>query len=306
MSLYAGFDLGGTQVKFGLLDKDNKLVFKDKAPTPPGITDLLALFGELWQDLKKLQKQKIKAIGFGIPGIFSLAEQKIIQSPNLPALNGFDLRPALAEVMDVPFWLDNDANMAAYGEYRAGAGQGTLNLIHLTLGTGVGSGIIVDGNLLHGKCGFAAEMGHLIVNPEGERCNCGSRGCLETEAAAGPIVRNYRKLARCEEPLTAEEIARKARAGDPNARQAYELAGYYLGIGLGSAINLLNPEKILIGGGIMESGELLLPRAIEEARARSYRASFEACSIEKASLGNDAGIIGAACWAREQFFKKKR
>ncbi|MBM3284248.1 MAG: ROK family protein [Candidatus Aminicenantes bacterium] len=306
MPLYAGFDLGGTQVKYGLLDERNRIVFKDKAPTPAGMEELLELFGELWQRLKKRQSRKIKAVGLGIPGIFSLSEQKILQSPNIPALDGFDLHPALSRVMDVPFWIDNDANMAAYGEFRAGAGKGVLNMIHLTLGTGVGSGILIDGNLLHGSCGFAAEMGHIVVNPEGERCNCGSLGCLETEAAAGPIVRNYRKLAGIDENLTPEEIARRARQGDRNARKAYGLAGYYLGIGLGSAINLLNPEKILIGGGIMESGDLLLPRAIEEARARSYRASFSCCSIEKASLDNDAGLIGAACWAREQLSKEKR
>lgn len=304
MPLYAGFDLGGTQVKYGLLDERHTSVFKDKKPTPPGITDMLGLFAEIWEDLKKQEKRKITAVGFGIPGIFSLREQKIVQSPNVPALDGFDLRPALARFVDVPFWIDNDANMAAYGEFKAGAGRGVRNLVHLTLGTGVGSGIIIDGELLHGTCGFAAEMGHIVVNPEGERCNCGSRGCLETEAAAGPIIRNYQKLAKTREPLTAEDIAAKARRGDAKARQAYEIAGYYLGIALGSAINLLNPEKILIGGGVMESGELLLPRAIEEARFRSYKASFACSSIEKAGLGNDAGVIGAASWAMEQSTRK--
>ncbi len=304
MPLYAGFDLGGTQVKYGLLDEGHALVFRDKKPTPPGIKDMLKLFAEIWEELKKQEKTKIIAVGFGIPGIFSLREQKIIQSPNVPALDGFDLRPALGRFIDIPFWLDNDANMAAYGEFKAGAGRGVQNLIHLTLGTGVGSGIIIDGELLHGMCGFAAEMGHLVVNPEGERCNCGSRGCLETEAAAGPIIRNYRKLAETRQPLTAEEIAEKARRGDASARRAYEMAGTYLGIALGSAINLLNPEKILLGGGIMESGDLLLPRAIEEARFRSYKASFACSSIEKASLGNDAGLIGAASWAMEQLKRR--
>jgi glucokinase len=302
--LYAGFDLGGTKVKYGLLDESYTLVFKDKKLTPPGIKEMLELFAEIWEDLKKKEERKIAAVGFGIPGIFSLREQKIIQSPNVPALDGFELRPALARFMDIPFWIDNDANMAAYGEFKAGAARGVHNLIHLTLGTGVGSGIIVDGELLHGTCGFAAEMGHIVVNPDGERCNCGSRGCLETEAAAGPIIRNYRKLANTRESLTAEDIAAKARRGDANARKAYEIASTYLGIALGSAINLLNPEKILIGGGVMESGELVLPRAIEEARFRSYKASFACSSIEKASLGNDAGLIGAASWAKDQTTRK--
>jgi len=304
MPLYAGFDLGGTQLKYGLLDERLNLVFKSKAPTPPTMTGLLELFAKLWEELKKKERRTIKAVGFGIPGIFSLKEQKIYQSPNYSDLDGFDLRPAIARFIKVPFWIDNDANIAAYGEYRCGAGKGVRHLLLLTLGTGVGSGIIIDGELLHGSCGFAAEMGHMIVNPDGERCNCGSHGCLETEAAAGPIVRNYRELTRSDDSLTAEEIAKRAKSGDASARKSFERAGYYLGIGLGIAINLLNPEMILIGGGIMDSGDLILPHALAEASRRSYKASFACCAIKRASLGNDAGLMGAAAWARDQLVRK--
>lgn len=300
MPLYAGFDLGGTQLKYGLLDERLGLVLKDKAATPPTMEGLLELYREIYEKLKKSERRKIKAVGFGIPGIFSLKEQRILQSPNYSALDDFPLRPALARWLEVPFWIDNDANIAAYGEYRCGAGRGVPHMILLTLGTGVGSGIIIDGGILHGTCGFAAEMGHIVVNPEGERCNCGSQGCLETEAAAGPIVRNYRKLSGSSESLSAEEIGRRAKRGDGAARKSFERAGYYLGIGLGIAINMLNPAKILIGGGVMESGDLILPQAIAEAGRRCYKASFACCSIERASLGNDAGFMGAAAWARDQ------
>jgi len=300
MPLYAGFDLGGTQLKYGLLDERLHPVFKSKAPTPRTMTGLLDLFGELWEDMRRSQRRTIKAVGFGIPGIFNLKEQKIYQSPNYSELDGFDLRPEIARRIKAPFWIDNDANIAAYGEYRCGAGKGVRHLVLLTLGTGVGSGIIIDGQLLHGSCGYAAEMGHMVVNPDGERCNCGSHGCLETEAAAGPIVRNYRELARTRESLTAEEVARRAKKGDRAALRSFERAGYYLGIGLGIAINLLNPEKILIGGGIMDSAELILPQALAEAGRRSYKATFACCSIDRASLGNDAGFIGAAAFARDR------
>ena len=300
MPLYAGFDLGGTQLKYGLLDERLRAVFKSKAPTPPTMAGLLGLFGQLWEELKRKDRRSIKAAGFGIPGIFNLKEQKIYQSPNYSDLDGFELRPAIARHIKVPFWIDNDANIAAYGEYRCGAGKGVRHLLLLTLGTGVGSGIIIDGELLHGSCGFAAEMGHIVVHPDGERCNCGARGCLETEAAAGPIVRNYRELTRSGESLTAEAVAKRAKKGDVAARKSYERAGYYLGIGLGIAINMLNPELILIGGGVMESGELILPHALAEAGRRSYKASLACCSIEKASLGNDAGLMGAAAFARDQ------
>jgi glucokinase len=305
MPLYAGFDLGGTQLKFGLLDERNKLVFKDSAPTPPKIKELVELFHELWEGLRKRERKTIGAVGFGIPGIFSLREQKTIQSPNIPELNNFNLHGAIGRFIKVPFWLDNDANMAAYGEYRCGAGKGIRDLILLTLGTGVGSGIIIDGELLHGQCGFAAEMGHIVVNPEGEKCNCGSHGCLETEASAGAVTRNYGRLAKTDDLLTAEEIAKRAKGGDEAARKSFERVGYYLGIGLATAINMLNPKKILLGGGVMASGALILPSTIEETRRRSYQASFDCCSIERASLGNDAGFMGAASWARDLLLKQK-
>jgi glucokinase len=301
MPLYAGFDLGGTQLKYGLLDERLNLVFKNKTPTPRTMTGLLELFGRLWEELRQRERRTIKAAGFGIPGIFNLKEQKIYQSPNYSDLDGFDLRPAIARHIKAPFWIDNDANIAAYGEYRCGAGKGVRHLLLLTLGTGVGSGVVVDGELLHGSCGYAAEMGHIVVNPDGERCNCGSHGCLETEAAAGPIVRNYRGLTGSRDSLTAEEVGRRAKKGEAAARKSFERAGYYLGIGLGIAINLLNPETILLGGGVMESGDLILPQALAEARRRSYKASFACCSIRKASLGNDAGLMGAAAFARDQF-----
>jgi len=300
MPLFAGFDLGGTGLKYGLLDRRGSLVFKGEAPSPPAINELIALFGQTWESLKKRDRREIRAAGFGFPGIFDLRQQKILQSPNYPTLDGFPLRPALAGLIEAPFWIDNDANLAAYGEFRCGAGKGVRNLVLLTLGTGIGSGIIIDGEIVHGTCGFAAEMGHLIVNAEGERCACGSRGCLETEASAGPIIRNYRRLSGSKEKLTAEDVAARAKKGDRAARRSYDRAAFYLGIGLGCAVNLLNPQKILLGGGIMNSSGLLLPGAIQEARRRCYRASLACCSIEKAGLGNDAGFIGAACWARDR------
>jgi glucokinase len=304
MPLYAGFDMGGTQVKYGLLDERLELVFKDSAPTPTKIGELIELFGKLWKKMKEGRRASIRTVGFGIPGIFNLKAQRIIKSPNYNELNKFPLRPAIARVIDAPFCIDNDANMAAYGEYRRGAGRDAKDMILLTLGTGVGSGIIVDGVLLHGSCGYGAEMGHVVVNSEGERCGCGARGCLETEAAAGPIVRNYRQLTGASEPLTAEDVANRAKKGDAAARKSYDRAAYYLGIGLGSAINTFNPQKILLGGGIMASGKLILPMTRAEAKRRSYAASYACCSIEKASLGNDAGLIGAASWARDQLSPK--
>ncbi len=300
MSLYAGFDLGGTQLKYGLTDAKGKVFFSAIAYSPPRIKELIKLLSKIWQNLKGREKRPITACGFGFPGIFNFAEQKILQSPNYPELDNFDLFPALSQFIDVPFWLNNDANMAAFGELKTGSGQGVQSMVLLTIGTGVGTGIILKGKLWQGKCGYAGELGHVPVNPEGERCQCGSRGCLETEVSAPKISKHYQNLKKIKEAINAEEIYIRAKKGDKAALMAYGLAGYYLGIGLSIIINLLNPEKILLGGGVMKAGDYLLSPAFEEARRRSYKASFDCCCLEKASLGNDAGFIGAALWAKDQ------
>lgn len=303
MSLYAGFDLGGTHLKYGLIDEKGEVVFNEKSTTPPSMDDLIPLLRKTWETLKRSKGERIEAVGFGFPGIFNLEEQKIFQSPNYPEIDNFDLIPALSRFVEVPFWVDNDANMAAFGEFKRGAGQGVQSMVLLTIGTGIGSGIILEGKLWHGKCGFAGELGHVIVNPNGERCKCGSQGCLETESSAPKIVKNYKNLAKANENITSEEIFRRAKKGDQAAIDAFAQAGFYLGIGLASTINFINPEKILLGGAVTAAGDFLLSPALEETRKRSYRASFECCRIEKAALDNKAGFIGAAFWAKEQINK---
>ena len=288
MSVVAGFDLGGTQLKYGLLDDAGRLILKSKAPTPPTIGGLMDLLGRVWPELKAAAPGGIKAAGFGFPGIYNLHERRILQSPNCAELDDFPLYPEIGKVIDVPFLVDNDANMAAYGEWAWGAGRGVPSLVLLTVGTGIGGGIILDGKLWQGSCGYAGEIGHIVVNADGERCKCGIPA----------IVRKYGALSGRNEAVTAEEIYRRAEAGEKAAIDAYASAGRFIGIALGMLINLLNPGMILLGGGVMTSGELLLRPAVDEARRRSYKASFACCSIRRASLGNDAGTIGAAAWAR--------
>ncbi|MFC2169990.1 ROK family protein [Acidobacteriota bacterium] len=300
MSLFAGFDLGGTQLKYGLINDKGTTIFQTTASTPPKVENLILLLKDIWDSLSKKGQTPIAAAGYGFPGIFSSKEQKIIQSPNYPELDNFELRPALSRFMDAPFFINNDANMSAYGELKFGAGQGVQSLVLITIGTGVGSGIILDGRLWQGACGFAGEMGHITVNPEGEKCRCGSQGCLETEVSASKILKNYQTACRFEEDLTAEEVFFRAQKGDSAARKAFVKAGRYLGIGLASVINFLNPEKILLGGGVMRSGDFLFLPALKEARSRSYRSSFLCCSIEKTRLKNKAGFIGAGFWAKDQ------
>jgi glucokinase len=294
--MFVGFDLGGTALKFGVLDEREKVISESQFSTPKNVKELLFTLEKIWKGLKK-DHPHIQTAGFGIPGIFSKKEQRILQSPNYPGLDNFSLIPALSRFIDVPFSVNNDANMAAFGEYKVGAGRNCHSLVLLTIGTGVGSGVILNGEIWEGACGFAGELGHAVVNPQGETCNCGSQGCLETEVSAPKIVKNYMANSQSHHNITAEEVALKAKSNDRAAKQAFATAGYYLGLGLALVINLLNPEKILLGGGVMKSGELLLQAAIDEAEKRSFKGSFGCCSIEYATLGNKAGFIGSALWS---------
>lgn len=300
MSLYAGFDLGGSRLKYGLIDEFLHVLFQDSLDTPASSEEVVALLHRSWAALKKRAPEEIAAAGFGFPGVFSQMEQRVLQSPNCPAIEKLPLVPELERFVDAPFRLDNEANLAAYGEFRAGAGRRADSLVLLTIGTGIGTGIILDGRIWRGACGFAGELGHVPVNPDGEPCLCGSRGCLETEVSAARIVENYLTKQKSLEAPTAREVFTRAVLGERDAIEAFQRAGRFLGLGIATAINLLNPERVILGGGVMEADELLLLPAIEEARRHSYQAAFRCCSIRKAELENDAGFIGAAAWARDE------
>jgi glucokinase len=294
----AGFDIGGTQIKYGLVDHDGRLVKRGKVRSPESMTGILAVLEETWKDLKKKAPGPIRSCGFGIAGFYSTKERRILQSPNYPSLNGYPILPALRRIIDVPVRIGNDANMAAYGEFRHGAGRGVRSLVLLTVGTGIGGGIILDGKLWEGHGGYAGEFGHITVNPEGERCNCGRIGCLETEASAPRMVRNYQALSGRTGVTDSKEVYLRAKAGDPAALESFRRLAHWLGIGIGIVITSLNPEMVLIGGGVVSAGRLLLDPVLEEARRWSHPIPFAGCRIEKAALGNEAGLVGAAAWAR--------
>lgn len=300
MGVFAGFDLGGTHLKYGLIDKNKHLVIHNLIPTPDSIEDLISLIKKLMLELTEQSDQPVLSVGFGFPGIFSQREHVIRQSPNYSRIEHFNLVPALSKFISVPFFIDNDANMAAYGEYSAGAGKGAHSLVLLTIGSGVGTGIILGGKLWQGACGFAGELGHATVNPDGDKCNCGSHGCLETEISASKIVKNYNALVKTSGVSTSQEVYSRACQGEKSAIEAFSLAAKFLGIGIAMAVNILNPERIILGGGVMKAGDLILQPACAEARKRAYNDSFDCCTIQQALLGNTAGFIGAACWAKDK------
>lgn len=296
-SFNAGFDIGGTQIKYGLVDPEGRLAVKGKVRSPESMAGILEVLEETWTGLKKRAPGPIRACGFGIAGFYSTRERKILQSPNYPSLDGYPILPALRRFIDVPVRIGNDANMAAFGEFRHGAGRGARSLVLLTVGTGIGGGLILDGKLWEGEGGYAGELGHITVNPGGETCGCGRRGCLETEASAPRLVRNYRALAGRTDVTDSKDVYLRAKAGDAAARESFRQLAYWLGIGIGIIVTALDVEKVLIGGGVVSAGRLLLDPVVEEARRWSHPIPFAGCRIEKAALGNDAGLVGAAAWA---------
>lgn len=302
-----GVDVGGTTVKTGLFSLDGELVEKWEIPTYKGEGGSLIL-DDITRNLKEKMRERciapkqVQGIGLGVPGAVT-PDGMVNKCINL----GWGVLPVeklLSEKMDgIPVKAGNDANMAALGEYEAGAGKQYKSLVFITIGTGVGGGIIVDGKPLTGSHGAAAEIGHLPVLYEGEEtCNCGKKGCLEQVASAPGIVRMAgRLLDATDQPsalrnvphLSAKVIFDQAKLGDSLACEVAEKTGWYLGIALAHAGCMIDPQAFIIGGGVSGAGDFFLDIIRKSYRANVFHASRNA-EILLATLGNDAGMYGAA------------
>ena len=245
----------------------------------------------------------IRSISLVVPGSINIDSGIIVKAPNLPCLDGFRLTAALEEELKRPAILENDANAAAIGEMWQGAGRGRRTIVCVTLGTALGGGIILDGKLWRGVNHSAAEIGHMCVDPfGGVACLCGSRGCLEVYASATAIVRMAREarprypesVLRPSENLTSEEIYRAGTAGDELALEVFRRMGVYLGIGLANLINILNPEMIVIGGGVVNGWDLFAKYMNHEVAERAFPLPAAEVRIVPAECGDDAGLFGAA------------
>src|SRR5205085_4172626 len=233
-------------------------------------------------------------------GLRSSKTHVMVTSPNIPCLNNVNLEQLVADEVHLEVVRENDANAGAYAEFMCGAGLGLRDLAYLTLGTGLGSGLILNGSLYTGASGYGGEFGHTLIKPEGRRCGCGKTGCIETVASATGMVITARErletarsglLNEAPPPLTAEKIYDAAVRGDETAREIFAETGRWLGISCANLINLLNLEMIVIGGGVMASGDLLLSAANEMARRYAFTPSFEDCQIVQSKLWPDAGMI---------------
>ena len=274
-----------------------RLFLKIRPKPPDNLNDLFSLLEKLFHKLKQKSGSAIESVGVGLPGLFDVRDDKIIQSPHNPGLDRIPLRLRFERIFDVPVFLHNEASLAAYGEYMAGAGQGSGSLVLITVGTGIGCGIVLNGRLWEGTRGFSGEIGHICVNPGGEPCACGRVGCLETEVSGPAVLRHYLSMESRSGDIQPEDVLHRAEEGDADAVSSLCRAGHALGDGIALLINVLNPECILVGGGMMAAGGLLLNPAFEQARLMSFAAAFDTCRIQKADLGNSAGWVGAALWA---------
>lgn len=307
-----GADLGGTNIRLALVDPEGGVSEPYRYPTPPG-GEAAAIVETLAQGIRVLQHQarahgiRLAGCGLGVAGLVDGQAGLVYTAPNVAGFQNLPLKKLLEEKVDVPVTLENDANAAAFAEYWLGAGRGVSSLICLTLGTGIGSGIILEGKLLRGASGAAGEAGHMAVEAEGERCGCGARGCFEAYVSATAILRDARAaLARGEgtslrelfgtrpEALSTKDVCDAARAGDPVARGILERAGRYLGVGLASLVNLLNPDLITLAGGLAAAGDLLLQPALAELERRAFAVLLCRTRVELSALADTAGMLGAA------------
>ena len=252
----------------------------------------------------------VSALGFAIPGLVNRQTDVVMISPALPSMIREGLHAELIRATGLRVEIENDANAAAYGEFKVGAGQGSRDIFYMMIGNGIGGAIILDGKLWTGSSGFAGEVGHITIDTEGMECVCGNTGCLETVASAPSIVRRARErlhrdatssLSRLglNKDFTADDVAHEANEGDDFALMMIERTGKYIGTGVASVINLLNIERIILGGGVMNAGQLILNPIIQEAKRRAFQPCFEATQIVAGKLGRDAITIGAAMLAHD-------
>jgi glucokinase len=284
-------DVGGTKVAVGVADAQGRLLAQDRFPTRPE-RGPDAVIAEIADRLRALG-HPFTTVGVGCVGPLDLDEGLILSPPNFPGWDRVPLRRALEARLGLPVVIDNDANAAALAEYKLGAGQGAKILVYATVSTGIGGGILVDGKLVHGVGGGAGEFGHQTLVPDGPRCGCGNHGCLEALASGPAIVAAARKAGFERPDMHAGHVAEAAAAGDPIAGKVWEDAVEVLAIGLGNVITTLAPDRVVIGGGVAQAGDLLL-RPLREALARRVRmVPMDRVDVRLAAHGADAGIFGA-------------
>jgi glucokinase len=286
-----GLDVGGTKILSGLVDRDGSILAEHEVPSPDGSEE--GVLAALDSAVDALLDERVAAIGYGIPANLERGTGRILRAMNLP-LDDVDLAARSRERFGLPVGVENDASAATLAEWRRGAGRGTQNLVMLTLGTGVGGGIVIDGGLFRGW----AELGHIVVQEGGELCTCGGHGHLEVLASGSAGDRMAQELWGAD--ADAHALVDRAQAGDADAQAALARIGRSLGAAIASLVNVLDPELVVVGGGFgAAAGDLVLEPAREAARADAIFPANGALRIVAAELGSDAGLVGAGLVAFE-------
>jgi glucokinase len=304
-----GLDLGGTKINGAVASLNGDIVSQCTLPTKAeeGEEPVLGRIIEVIEKVigqSNIDRDKIVAIGIGSPGPLDAKEGKIITTPNLPFKN-FNIVKPLVDKFNLPVYLDNDANAAAIGEYVFGAGKGTNNMVFITVSTGIGGGAILNGKIYRGNTSNALEIGHMTLEKDGPRCNCGNYGCAEALASGTAIGKAAREevekgaktsLANYEK-VTSYEVFKESEKGDVVAQGILDKALNYLGICVANIIVSFDPEMVVIGGGVSKGGEIVFEKVNEVVKDRCFKAMQESTKIVPAALGTDAGVIGAVALA---------
>jgi glucokinase len=292
-----GLDLGGTNLRAAAIDRNGTILHKvaDRTDLAAGRAEVV---GDMVAAIRQLRDQfgpeGLRGVGVGVPGFIVIDKGLVTDSPNLPGFENFPIRDELSRQLGTQVILENDANAAALGEKWMGAGRGVDDLVLLTLGTGIGGGVIAGGRILHGFIGMAGELGHMTVNPTGNPCGCGNRGCLEKHASATAVTA-MAKMMGLGEHLTSQQVYELAAGGNEKARTCFRTMGEALGIALANLVMVFNYPLYLLSGGVLPAWEFFAPAMMEEIRRRSFVFRATNTRIEKATLGNEAGLYGAAC-----------
>ncbi len=305
-----GIDIGGTKVAAGVVEADGRILVRAEVParTDEGPEKVLVRIVDLARDVVTRTcspRAPIERIGIGCAGPVDREAGLILDPPNLPGWTRVPIVEHFEKALGLPVVLENDANAAALGEFRYGAGRGVRSLVYLTVSTGIGGGIILDGKLWHGLRDAAGEIGHMTLLPDGPLCGCGNRGCLEALASGPSIARRARELLATGRPsrlrdlgeFTSADVASLAQAGDPVACEVWESAVQFLAIGVAAAVTILAPDRVVIGGGVTRAGDLLFEPLRRAVKRRVKLAPVEDVPILPAALGADVGILGAAAVA---------
>ena len=292
-----GVDLGGTNLRAAAVDRNGKVLEKHSQPTDMTrgrdevIADIVSGINAVRQ--KITGGSRLAGVGIGVPGFILIEKGFVTNSNNLPVLENFPLRDEIERLLGAPIILENDANAAALGEKWMGAGKEVDDLVLLTLGTGIGGGIIGGGRVLHGAVGMAGELGHMTIDPNGNPCGCGNFGCLEKIASA-TAVEAMADMMSLGNHLTSQQVYELTLDGNEKAKMIFQQMGWALGIGLANLINIFNYPLFLLSGGMLPAWDAFAPTMMEEIRKRSFTFRNTETRVERATLGNQAGLIGAA------------